>query len=150
MTEKEQSSKKMEKDKTGKSTTKANYQISDQEFAEGQKGKYEIAFRRWIVREIQAGRMTVGEVIQRFGFEKKKGVDVIRYWTKRYGSEINHTLPVMNEKEKARLQALEQQNKELLKELEHAQMKNIALETLIDVAEEDLKINIRKKRGAKQ
>jgi len=34
--------------------------------------------------------------------------------------------------------------------LEDAQMKNIALETLIDLAEESLKIKIRKKDGPKQ
>lgn len=59
-----------------------------------------------------------------------------------------HTFPVMNEKERARLEALEKHNK-LIKQLEEAQMKNIVLETLIDVAEEDLKINIRKKPGPK-
>ena len=60
-----------------------------------------------------------------------------------------HTFPVMNEKERARLEALEKHNKQLIKQLEEAQMKNIVLETLIDVAEEDLKINIRKKPGPK-
>ena len=39
---------------------------------------------------------------------------------------------------------------ELQKQLEDAQMKNIALETMIDIAEEQLKITIRKKSGPKQ
>ena len=38
----------------------------------------------------------------------------------------------------------------LEQQLEDARMRNIALDTLIDVAEEKLKINIRKKPGAKQ
>lgn len=139
----------METSKTEKSTTKAGYRLSEQIFVGGQKGKYEIAFRRWVVREIQAGRMTVGEFSHQFGVEKRKSAELIRYWTGRYGSEIVHTLPVMNEKEKQKLEALEKQNKLLLKQLEEVQMKNIVLETLIDVAEEDLKINIRKKRGPK-
>ncbi len=139
----------METIETQKSTTKAGYQISDQVYVPGQKGKYEIAFRRWVVREIQSGRMTVGEVIQRFEMDKTKGYYLLRHWSTRYGSEMDHTLPVMNAKEKQKLEALEKQNKALLKQLEEAQMKNIVLETLIDVAEEDLKINIRKKRGPK-
>jgi transposase len=40
--------------------------------------------------------------------------------------------------------------KVLQKALEEAQLKVAALNTLIDVAEEQLKINIRKKPGAKQ
>lgn len=40
--------------------------------------------------------------------------------------------------------------KTLQKELEEARLKIAALNTLIDVAEEQLKINIRKKPGAKQ
>ena len=40
--------------------------------------------------------------------------------------------------------------KKLEKELEHERLKNVALNTVIDIAEEDLKINIRKKSGAKQ
>lgn len=39
---------------------------------------------------------------------------------------------------------------ELTKALELSQLKNLALETMIEVAESDLKIKIRKKRGTKQ
>jgi hypothetical protein len=34
--------------------------------------------------------------------------------------------------------------------LEHAQMKNVVLNTLIDIAENDYKLEIRKKSGPKQ
>lgn len=139
----------MEAEKTEKSTRQTAYQLSEHVYVAGQRGKYEIAFRRWVVREVQAGRMTVGEFSQQFEVEKDKSRELIRYWTKQYGSEIVHTLPVMDEKEKARVAALEKQNRHLIKQLEEAQMKNIVLETLIDVAEEDLRINIRKKRGPK-
>lgn len=66
-----------------------------------------------------------------------------------YVSKIIHAFPVMNEKEKQKLAAIEHQNKALIKQLEEAQMKNIILKTLIDVAEEELKIIIRKKPGSK-
>jgi hypothetical protein len=56
----------------------------------------------------------------------------------------------MTEKERHKVEELQKKLKEMEKQLEHAQMKNIALETLIDVAEEKLKISIRKKPGAKQ
>ena len=59
-------------------------------------------------------------------------------------------LAQMSEKEKQELEELQKRIKALEKELERARMKNIALSTLIDVAEEQLKIKIRKKPGARQ
>ena len=59
----------METTKTKKNTSRQGYQISEQVYVAGQKGRYEIAFRRWVVREIQAGRMTVGEFAHEFGLE---------------------------------------------------------------------------------
>ena len=56
----------------------------------------------------------------------------------------------MTEKERQKWSAAQKQIKELEKQLEHVQMKNISLETLIDIAEEQLKIDIRKKSGHKQ
>jgi hypothetical protein len=61
--------------------------------------------------------------------------------------QIVVSLPVMTEKERLKQEALLKRVKELEKQLEDAQMKNIALETLIDVAEEQLNIPIRKKLG---
>ena len=45
---------------------------------------------------------------------------------------------------------MEQKYKLLQEALEYEQLKNRALNTLIDVAEEQLKISIRKKSGARQ
>jgi hypothetical protein len=56
----------------------------------------------------------------------------------------------MTEKEKQKLEQLQKRLKELEKQLEDAQMKNLGLETMIDIAEEKLRISIRKKSGPKQ
>jgi cell division septum initiation protein DivIVA len=45
---------------------------------------------------------------------------------------------------------LEKRIKELEKQLEHAQMKNVALNTMIDIAEQEYKLEVRKKSGPKQ
>ena len=108
------------------------------------------AEKRWLVREIQSGRMTPGEVKELLAPVSKAPDSLIRKWQKQYSSDIDFTLPVMTEKEKAKLDAAHKRLKELEKQLEHAQMKNIALETMIDIAEEQLKIVIRKKSGPKQ
>ena len=110
------------------------------------------AFRRWLVREIVAGRMTQKEALDRFDFGNNLNTSrtTLSTWMKRYNPSIPVTLPVMTEKERQKLEALQKQVKELEKQLENAQMKNVALETMIDVAEEQLKIKIRKKSGPKQ
>lgn len=106
--------------------------------------------KRWIVREIQSGRITLGAARELFADRSKNPQSLIKNWMKEYGSDIPLTLPVMTEKEKAKLDAAHKRMKELEKQLEDAQMKNIALETMIDIAEEQLKISIRKKPGPKQ
>lgn len=106
--------------------------------------------KRWLVREIESGRMTVGEAKERIELFSKDPGSLIHFWRKKFAPEITFTLPVMTEKEKQKLHAAHRRMKELEKQLEDAQMKNIALETMIDIAEEQLKIIIRKKSGPKQ
>lgn len=108
------------------------------------------AFRRWLVREILSGRMTRREAMDRFDFCVKDSRTLLKDWIKRYSPAIPVTLPLMTEKERQKLEALQKQIKALEQQLENAQMKNVALETMIDVAEEQLKIKIRKKSGPKQ
>ena len=106
--------------------------------------------KRWLVRELQAGRMTIGEASEHIASYSKDPRGLIYFWQKQFASEIDFTLPVMTEKEKAKLEAAQKRMRQLEKQLEEAQMKNIALETMIDLAEEKLKITIRKKSGPKQ
>jgi len=94
--------------------------------------------------------MTQTQALNRFDFGVKDGFSLLAIWIKRYSPTIPVTLPVMTEKERQKLESLHKQLRALEKELEHAQMNNIALETKIDVAEEQLKIKIRKKSGPKQ
>ncbi len=115
-----------------------------------EQGQFRRAHKRWLVREILSGRMSIQEVLERFDFKSKDPRSLIQSWLKRYAPEINVSLPEMTEKERLKQEKLLARVKELEKHLEDAQMKNVALETLIDVAEEQLKISIRKKAGAKQ
>lgn len=94
--------------------------------------------------------MTVGEACEHMAPYSKNPRALIYYWQKQFAPEIDFTLPVMTEKEKAKLEEARKRVRQLEKQLENAQMKNIALETMIDLAEEKLKITIRKKSGPKQ
>ena len=124
--------------------------ISDSFGNTEEKGTSEKAFRRWLLRELDAGRMTVWEAVERFNLNPVNGDALIRSWRRKYDSDLPLSLPVMTEKERAKLRALHKHIKQLEKQLEDAQMKNAALDTMIDVAEEKLRIVIRKKSGPKQ
>jgi hypothetical protein len=108
------------------------------------------AEKRWLVRELEAGRITIGEAKERLIDVSKAPYALLQTWQKKFASDIPLTLPIMTEKEKQKVEALRLQLKAAEKQLEDAQMKNIALETMIDIAEEQLKISIRKKSGPKQ
>jgi hypothetical protein len=124
--------------------------VSDSFERTDEKCNYEIPFRRWLVRELEEQRITVADAIERFNFNPKNGYWLMQSWRNKYAPEMVLSLPDMSEADKQKLTALQQQNKALEKQLEDAKMRNIALNMLIDVAEEKLKISIRKKPGAKQ
>lgn len=80
-------------------------------------------------------------------------VHTINLWVNAYRKKIQEgliTLAPMTEKQKQDLHALQQRNKELERAVKEANLMILALNSLIDVAEQDLKIPIRKKRGTKQ
>ena len=111
---------------------------------------FEPSFRRWLVQQIEEQKMTVAQAIEQFNFHPKNGYDLIRYWREKYAPFLVISLPPMTAKEQQEIAQLQQQLKAAEKQLEDAKMKNIALDILINVAEEKFKINIRKKHGAKQ
>ena len=80
-------------------------------------------------------------------------VQTINLWVNAYRRKIPEgliTLAPMTEKQKQALHALQQRNKELERAVKEANLMILALNSLIDVAEQDLKIPIRKKRGTKR
>jgi len=124
--------------------------LSDSFNRTDEKNRNEISFRKWLVMEIEEKRLTIGDAIEHFNSSPKSGAVLINSWRLKYAPEMVLSLTSMNEAEKQKLAALQQKTKELEKQLEDAKMRNIALNLLIDVAEEKLKISIRKKPSAKQ
>jgi len=89
------------------------------------------------------------------------GINTIGKWVKKFGNpkpdekEIERAKIMSNsdqkppEKSKTQLE-LEAKIAALEKELSHEKLRNEAMSTLIEVAEKELKVDIRKKPGAKQ
>jgi len=114
----------------------------------GPKSHYSDSFRRKVCEEILAGK------IHQAGARRKYSINggIISRWLKWY--QKNHDIvlnpPVMTEQESQELETLKRHAKELEAALAAASLRIAGLETLIDVAEEHLKIDIRKKPGTKQ
>ena len=112
-----------------------------------------IQFKRSVVRAVESGRLSVTDAQRSFGIGSPK---TIKIWIQQLNQQ-NDDLAIVNDSEMNKKKPAKgnstddnQGIKALQKALEDAQLKIAALNTLIDVAEEQLKINIRKKPGAKQ
>ena len=106
--------------------------------------------RRSLVRNVEEGRMTLLEA--RTAYNLISTITVRRYLreAEREKAELHRIATVMGKNE-VRPEAISSQDvKALKKALEEAELKIKALNTLIDVAEEQFKIPIRKKAGARQ
>ena len=112
------------------------------------KEKYPLSFKRWLAREIESGTISAKEALDRFSINRD--IKTVYYWVQLYGLGKELSLSIMTPEEKLDKALLEKRIKALEKALEMANLKNVAIETMIDIAEEQFKISIRKKAGPKQ
>lgn len=120
-----------------------------QDYQENMKRRtYNSLLKRTVVAAIEQGRLTVKEAKIAHNIKTEK---IIRSWIAQYKTEkveICIEKPSAVAKEKKSNKDLEKEA--LLQALKEAELKIKALNTLIDVAEDQLKIDVRKKSGAKQ
>ena len=117
------------------------------------KGHFSQQEKRSIVRAIQEGLMTIFEA--RAAYRVNSTVTITKWIkeSKRENAElVASNLSVMTNKKQNQQPDPDSKKAlaEALKKLEEAELKVKALNTLIDVAEEQFKISIRKKAGARQ
>ena len=116
----------------------------------GKRSPYSDSFRRMVVEEVLSGSIYIAGAAKKYGIAHRSTVSS---WIKWHQNNADIELPKppsMNEKETDRPEGESEQIRELKAALELAKLKIIGLETLIDVAEEQLNIDIRKKPGTKQ
>ena len=114
----------------------------------GRKGQHPLAFKMRVAREYVEGDHSYGQLSVKYGI----GKPTIHRWVHQFYGELSVTEPIppdMTEAEQKELEALKKQNEELKKKLEYADLRATALEILIDVAEKQLGIDIKKKPGTK-
>ena len=126
------------------------------------KSKFTREERLQIIRDYETNHLTAKETCEIYGL---KDPSIIATWRKRlqqspaclrkskksstFAAEIKPQVADSEPMKKKTPEELEAEVKRLTKELEWAQLQNKALNTLIDIAEEQ-GIRIRKKSGAKQ
>lgn len=113
---------------------------------------YSAVERRSICRAIAVGKLTVQQAASTYHIDSS----TVYFWQKQEKRELERSNSLVLKKSKTTFivtlprEDEDDKVKRLQQQLADANLKIAALNTLIDVAEEQLKINIRKKPGAKQ
>ena len=116
----------------------------------GRKNPFSDSFRRMVVEEVLSGKIYIAAAAVKYGVPSRATISAWVKWYKK-NNDIVVSIPASVPESKNNTQAKESARiKELEAALELAKLKIIGLETLIDVAEEQLNIDIRKKPGTKQ
>jgi hypothetical protein len=103
-----------------------------------------------IVTEVNNGLIGKRAACSKYGLNRNTlALFIKKFSVRTLGTEISTQL-LANMTDNQKLILLEKKVKELTKSLDYANLKKDSLETMIKVAEEDLHIKIRKKRGTKQ
>ena len=104
--------------------------------------------KRTVVTAVEQGRMTIKEAQVAYNLKTEK---TVRDWLLCYkGEKVDICIETQPEMAKQKPTLRSPGTEALEKALQEAELKIKALNTMIDVAEEQLKIDIRKKSGAKQ
>jgi transposase len=113
---------------------------------------YPDEFKRKLAQEYLSGRFSFAVAAEEYGLKNKTVVrDIVKWYRKKYELAMtNESLPMKKAKPTPQDLKLEEENKRLKAELQMSKLKVEALETMIDIAEEQLKIDIRKKSGTQQ
>lgn len=127
-------------------------EYGSQSYHASKQGHLSLVERRSIVRAVEEGRMTVEEA--KLGYNISSVRSIIQWIreSKRENEELVSNKTLMAKEEKKQEAAPDPGKaalEEALKKLEEAELKVKALNTMIDVAEEQFKISIRKKPGAR-
>ena len=103
-----------------------------------------------IVKEVNSGIIAKRAACAKYGVNRNTlALFIRRFSVRTLGNDLSTQL-LENMTENQKMNLLERKVKELTKIVEDAKLKNASLETMIQIAEEDLHIKIRKKRGTKR
>lgn len=116
--------------------------------------KFTDEFKLQVVQEYLSTDISQDELKKKYNFG---GNNNIRKWMLKFGLSIPnndqiqlHQAMKIEKQKSSSEQELELKVKKLEEELKREQLKTLALNTMINIAERELKVDIRKKSGAKR
>lgn len=112
----------------------------------GRPDKYDAAFKITVAREYLQGDLGYGTLGSKYGLSAETVRSMVLWYKKHYDQQM----ATHREPEAPQPQAMSATERELQRQLKEAQLKITGLEMLIEVAREELGIDIRKKPGTKQ
>lgn len=107
--------------------------------------RYSISFKKHVVEELEKGS-SYSELQKKYDI---RGAETIQKWVRSFGRNhlLNKTVRIETVDEKRRLKELEEENKRLKSALADSVVANHMLETLIKVANEEYKTDLKKSFG---
>ena len=108
--------------------------------------RYSIAFQKKVVGEIESGELSIGEARRLYDIT---GNVTIQNWIGKLGKNhlLNKVVRIEMKDEKDRVKELEKKVRQLESALADEHIKNIVLESLVDIAREKYGIDLKKKNG---
>ena len=126
-------------------------EVKEREYVKRTQKDYSYAFKLAVVNEVESGELGIKATARKYGIQSHSTVTT---WLRKYGNfdwinKSTMTMPKSKDQklleQEQRILLLEKQKKELEKRVETADKKVIFFDMMIDIAEEEFKIPIRKK-----
>lgn len=107
---------------------------------------YTLAFKLEVISLVESGQCTYKEAQRRYGIQGKSTVLV---WLRKYGT-LDWKIPIVMSSPESKIKELETKLQKLAQELKEERLKREMSDTILEVAEEQFGIAIRKKYSPKQ
>ena len=117
---------------------------------------YSYSFKLQVVEEVERGELSQSQARKKYGIQ---GASTVRKWIEKFG-KFDRKYELQKEKMKSpeqkimeleqQIKLLEKKNKSLERQLDQTDKKALFFDMMIDIAEEELKIPIRKKSLSNQ
>lgn len=108
--------------------------------------RYSLSFQQKVVSEIESGQLSIGDARRLYDIT---GCETIQKWIRKLGKNhlLNKVVRIEMKGEKDRIKELEKRIRELESALANEHLRNILLETMVEIAKEDYGIDLKKKHG---
>jgi len=105
--------------------------------------RYSLSFKQKVISEIESGKITREGARKLYGI---RGGSVINGWIKKFGKLhlLNKVVRIELKDEVSKLKQLEKEKKALESALAQAQLKLIVYESMIEIAEEEYGVDLKK------